>query len=176
MSVSHGIVTQHGGKIYARSRLGKGTTFFVELPIVTKEEQLELAEPAIQPGKVSAARVLVVDDDSIVQEFLTEVLTEQGHEVEIVENGDDALDRLGNEDYDVILLDIKLPSISGIDLYKQLQKKAESLARRVVFITGDVMSKDTIGFLSRTRAPYITKPFDTEQLKKEIDHILSQQS
>ncbi len=55
-----------------------------------------------------------------------------------------------------------------------MQKAVKSLARRVVFITGDVMSQDTMGFLSRTRAPYITKPFDAEQLKKEMDHILSQ--
>jgi len=117
-----------------------------------------------------------VDDDTIVQEFLTEILREEGHEVEIVENGDDALDRLGNEDYDVILLDIKLPGMSGIELYEHLQKTAKSLARRVLFITGDTMSQDTIGFLSRTRAPYITKPFDAEQLKKDIARIISQQS
>ncbi len=176
LSICYSIVTQHGGKIYARSRLGKGATFFVELPIVTKEEQLEKAEPAIQPGKVSKARVLVVDDDTIVQEFLTKILREEGHEVEIVGNGDDALDRLGNENYDVILLDIKLPSMSGIELYRYMQKTVKSLARRVIFITGDVMSQDTIGFLSRTRAPYITKPFDAEQIKKGINHILGQQA
>ncbi len=176
LSVCHGIISQHRGKIYAQSRFGKGATFIVELPVVTKAEQLELAEPAIQPGKVSKARVLVVDDDTIVQEFLNEVLSEEGHEVEIVENGDDALERLGSEDYDVILLDIKLPGISGIELYKHLQKKAKSLAGRVIFITGDVMSRDTMGFLSKTRAPYITKPFDAEQLKKDIDRILNQQA
>jgi DNA-binding response OmpR family regulator len=86
------------------------------------------------------------------------------------------LERLKSEDYDVILLDVKLPGISGIEIYKQLQKRAKSLVRRVIFITGDVMGKETMAFLSRTRAPYITKPFDTEQLKKEINRILSQQS
>jgi len=48
------------------------------------------------------------------------------------------------------------------------------LARRVIFITGDVMSKDTMSFLSRIRVPYTTKPFDTEQLKREMGHILGQ--
>ncbi|MEE9398878.1 MAG: response regulator [Dehalococcoidales bacterium] len=177
MSVSHGIVTKHGGKIYAQSRFGKGATFFVELPIITKAEQLEFAEPtAGKVKRISAARILVVDDDSIVQQFLAEVLGEEGHEVEIVDNGDDALGKLGSEDYDVILLDVKLPGVSGIELYKYIQRSIKSLARRVIFITGDTVSKDTMRFLSRTRAPYITKPFDAEQLKKEIDRILSQQS
>jgi CheY-like chemotaxis protein len=116
----------------------------------------------------------VVDDDTIVQEFLTELLREEGHEVEIVGNGDDALDRLGNEDYDVILLDIKLPGMSGIELYRYIQKTVKSLAWKVIFITGDMMSKDTMAFLSRVRAPYITKPFDAEQLKKAIDRILTE--
>jgi len=177
LSVCHGIVTQHGGKIYAQSRFGKGATFFVELPVVTKAEQLKFAEPtAKEPERVSKARILVVDDDTIVQQFLTEVLGEEGHEVEIVENGDDALERIDSEDYDVILLDIKLPGMSGIELYKYMQKAVKSLARRVIFITGDVMSAETMVFVKSAQAPYITKPFDVEQLKKEIDRILSQQS
>jgi len=175
LSICYSIVTQHGGKIYARSRLGKGTTFFVELPIVTKEEQLKMAEPAAEVSKtLSRARILVVDDDTAVQQFLTTILTKEGHQVEIVENGDDALEKVGSEDYDVILLDIKLPGMSGIEVYKYMQKTVKSLARRVVFITGDTMSKDTMDFLSRTRAPYITKPFDDEQLMKDVDRILTE--
>jgi PAS domain S-box-containing protein len=175
LSVCHGIITGHGGKIYAESKLGKGATFIVELPIVTKAKQLKLAEPAAEPKRISGARILVVDDDTIVQQFLAEILSEEEHEVEIIENGDDALERLKSEDYDVILLDVKLPGISGIEIYKHLQKRTKSVAGRVIFITGDVMGKDTMAFLSRTRAPYITKPFDAEQLKKDINRILSQQ-
>jgi DNA-binding response OmpR family regulator len=100
-------------------------------------------------------------------------LTGEGHDVEIIDNGDEALDKLGSEDYDVILLDIKLPGMNGIEIYKQLRKKDKSAAGRVIFITGDVMAKDTMGFLSRTKAPYIAKPFDAEQLKTEIARILS---
>jgi len=153
--------------------LGKGATFFVELPVVTKEEQLKMAEPVAEVSKaLSRARILVVDDDTIVQEFLTTILTEEGHQVEIVDNGDDALERIDSGDYDVILLDIKLPGMSGIELYRYMQKALKSLARRVIFITGDVMSKDTMGFLSKTSAPYITKPFDAEQLEEHINRIL----
>lgn len=174
LSICYSIVTQHGGKIYARSKLGKGATFFVELPIVTKEEQLKMAEPTAEvPKTLSRARILVVDDDTIVQQFLTEVLGKEGHEVEIVENGEDALDRLGSEDYDVILLDVKLPGMSGIELYRSIQKSVRSLAKNVVYITGDVMSADTMDFLAKTETSCITKPFDAEQLKKDIGFIMA---
>jgi PAS domain S-box-containing protein len=174
LSVSYGIVTQHGGKIYAQSRLGKGATFIVELPIVTEAEQLKLAEPAARKKKkVAGGKILVVDDEPTVGDLLNEILSGEGHDVEIVKNGDDALKRLDSEDYDVILLDIKLPGMSGIELYEHIQRTARSLASKVIFITGDVMNADTMVFIKSGQTPYVTKPFDTEQLLKSIERILS---
>ena len=176
LSVSHGIVSQHHGKIYARSTLGKGATFVVELPIVNKAEQFKMTEPtAKEPKRVSKAKILVVDDDSIVQQFLTQILGEEGHEVEIIDNGNDVLERLGSEDYGVILLDIKLPGMSGIEVYREIQKTHKASAHKVVFITGDVMSKNTIDFLAKTSSPYITKPFDAEKLKGVMNTVLAKE-
>jgi PAS domain S-box-containing protein len=175
LSVCHGIVAEHGGRIYARSALGKGATFFVELPIVTEAAQLKPVEPpAAEPERVSGGRILVIDDEPVVQQFLTEVLSGEGHEVETADNGEDALEKLESEDYDVILVDVKLPGMSGIEIYKHLQRVAKPLARRVVFITGDVMGEDTMAFLSKAKARYITKPFNTERLRKDIQTVLSQ--
>ena len=173
LSVSYGIITLHGGKIYAESRLGEGATFFVELPIVIGTEQLKPTEPTVESERVAGARILVVDDEPIVQQLLSEILSEEGHKVVLIDNGNDALEKLGSEDFDVILLDIKLPGKSGIEIYQHLQKAAKSLVRKVVFITGDVMNKDTTAFLSRTKASYISKPFDVEQLKNNIYSVLS---
>jgi len=118
------------------------------------------------------ARILVVDDEPVILQFLERVLTDEGHEVETVANISDAFKRIKKGRYHLILLDIKLPGGSGIELYRHMQKIAQSLARRVVFITGDVMGTDTRAFLSRAGAPYITKPFDTEELKREIRRLL----
>ena len=174
LSLSHGIIAEHNGRIYAKSKPGKGATFIVELPVITEEKQLEMAEPAEEVKKVAPARILVVDDEPAICQFLKRVLTGEGHEVETVASAGDALERMKGTRYNLILLDIKLPGKSGIELYKRMQKIAESLARRVVFITGDVMGTDTRSFLSKTRVPYITKPFDTEQLKRDISRKLTE--
>jgi CheY-like chemotaxis protein len=71
------------------------------------------------------------------------------------------------------LLDMKMPGKSGIELYGSIQKIARSLARRVVFITGDVMAADTGKFLSETKVPHIAKPFDAEQLRREVKRVLT---
>jgi CheY-like chemotaxis protein len=174
LSMCHGIIAEHEGRIYARSRLGKGATFIVELPILAEEKQLEMAEPAAEVAKMEVARILVIDDEPTVLQYLSELLTGEGHRVETVNNARDALEKIKGKRYNLILLDIKLPGISGIELYEKLQKVAKSLAGRVVFITGDVMGADTKVFLSRTKAPYITKPFDAEELKWDINRILAE--
>jgi len=74
LSVSYGIVTQHNGKIYAQSISGRGATFIVELPVVTKAEQLKLDESAtVEKKKISGAKILVVDDEPMVQDSLNEM-------------------------------------------------------------------------------------------------------
>jgi CheY-like chemotaxis protein len=65
-----------------------------------------------------------------------------------------------------------MPDMSGIELYERIQKIDKSLVSKVVFITGDVLGINTAAFLSKTKAPHIVKPFDTEQLKKDISRIL----
>jgi PAS domain S-box-containing protein len=174
LSICHGIIAEHKGRIWAESKPGRGATFIVELPIVMGSRQLEMAEP---PGKklkkVPKAKILVVDDETSTLEFLSRLLTDEGHDVETVSNADEALEMVKNKRYSLILLDIKMPGASGIELYGRMQKIALSLAERVIFITGDVMGTDTEAFLSKTKAPYIAKPFDVHQLKKKIERFLT---
>jgi CheY-like chemotaxis protein len=103
------------------------------------------------------------------------VLTAEGYEVEAAGTAKEALKLIedGNR-YALMLLDIRMPDMSGIDLYRHLDKTFGSLTKRIIFITGDVLGTDTMDFFSRTRASYITKPFDVEQLKKEIKNKLTQ--
>jgi PAS domain S-box-containing protein len=174
LSVCHGIIAEHKGMIWAESKLSRGATFFVELPIVTRIKQSTPPEPAIEePKKVTNAKILVLDDEPSIRQIVSRVLSKEGHEVEAFGNAEDALERIKSKRYNLILLDIKTPGIGGIKLYKQLQDIAASLPKRVVFITGDTMDKRSTDFLAKTKAPHIMKPFDTEQLKTDINRILS---
>jgi PAS domain S-box-containing protein len=175
LSVCHGIITEHNGRIWAESEPGKGATFVIELPLTTEEGQVETHQPVIEePAQVTkAAKILVVDDEPVIRQFISQVLGEQGHTVETVDNAAGALKMVKNKRYRLILLDIKMPGMSGVELYKQFQKIAPSLTKRVVFITGDVMGKRTISFLNKTKTPYMMKPFDAKELKTEINRILA---
>ena len=127
LSICHGIITEHGGRIYAESKSGKGATFVVELPIIGEEKRPEPKEPAAdEPRQVGVAKILVVDDEPVVREFLTQVLTNEGHKVETVGNADDALKRITSDRYSLILLDIKMPGMNGIELYERIQGTAQS--------------------------------------------------
>jgi PAS domain S-box-containing protein len=174
LSLSYGIVAEHNGKIYAESKSGKGATFVVELPIVTEVEPLKPPEPVVEETERAVkAKILVVDDEQVVRDLVKRVLVGEGYEVDTVDNADDALKKIESKRYNLILLDIKMPGISGVELYGSIQKIARSLARRVVFITGDVMAADTEKFLSETKATHIAKPFNAEQLRREVKRALT---
>ena len=93
--------------------------------------------------------------------------------VETIDNAAGALKMVKSKRYRLILLDIKMPGTSGVELHKQFQKIAPSLTKRVVFITGDVMGKRTLAFLDKTKTPYMMKPFDARELKITINRILT---
>lgn len=174
LSICHSIITQHKGSIHAESEPGKGATFVVELPIVANTrnaEESELIEE--EPWQHLGAKILVVDDEPSILDFLKRLLTEEGYQVETVNRANKALERLGSKKYDLILLDIKMPGMSGIKLYHCVQEMDPALAQRIIFITGDVMEKTTRDFFAQTKMSYITKPFTIEQLKREINQMLS---
>jgi len=174
LSLCYGIVAEHKGKIYAESKPGKGATFIIELPVVTEVAPPKPAEPdAKKPEKAVKARILVVDDEQVVRDVVNRVLTGEGHKVDAVDNAVDALKKIESQRYKLILVDIKMPGIDGVELYKRIKKIAEPLARKVVFITGDIMGADTEKFLSETKVAHIGKPFNAEQLSREVQHALT---
>ena len=147
----------------------------MELHIVAESKQLEMAEPPSQePERVTGARIMVVDDEPTVCQFLNQVLTQEGHKVETILGSQTAFQRMNVAQYDLFLLDIKMPVISGIDLYRSMKEIDPSLQRKVIFIAGEVISPKTKAFLAKTRIPCLTKPFDLEQLRKEINRKLRQ--
>ncbi len=176
LSVCHGIVTDHNGSIYAVSEEGQGATFIVELPIVAgeKEEEPKRFEASADKSKGDLkARILVVDDEPVIVQILKRVLTDEGYEVDSTGKAEEALKLIRSGEYACILLDIKIPDMSGIDLYRHLAETDKSLAQRIIFVTGDIMGADTGDFFFRTGAAYVTKPFNINEIIKEVERKLT---
>ncbi|MDD5702978.1 MAG: response regulator [Dehalococcoidales bacterium] len=176
LSLAHGIIAEHNGELYAESDEGKGATFFVELPIVAEEEvKVEQVEAVESAGKAVGGRILVVDDEPTILALLKKVLGGEGYEVTTTGSGKEALGMIKGQRYSLIICDIKMPGLSGTELYDELGKIAPSLQKRAIFITGDVIGPGTREFLKRTRVPYINKPFDIAGLKKEVKRVMKDQ-
>jgi two-component system NtrC family sensor kinase len=173
LSIAFGIVQGHGGQIWAESAPGKGATFTVELPIAQAppERQREPEtpdEPELHPGK----RILLIDDEQEILELITRVLKKMGHQVIAVTEGESALDSIAEEEYDLIVSDVKMPGMAGEELYQLLRTERPGLAKRLIFITGDTVSDSTRAFLQHLDRPYVSKPFKIEDLQQAIRETL----
>lgn len=173
LSISYGIINEHGGKIYAKSTAGEGATFIIELPIVAETRQPEMKEPPSKEAeKVSGAKIMVVDDEPNICRALDRLLSREEYQVEAISSAQKALQKLSSEKYDVILFDIKMPGMNGIEFYNQMKKIAPSLQQKVICITGDVVSAGNKAFLDKTGIPYITKPFGVNELIRHVESVL----
>jgi PAS domain S-box-containing protein len=169
LSISYGIIKEHGGKIHASSKAGKGTTFIIELPILSEVEKVETVELAEEEAvKVNGAKIMVVDDEPNICRVLHRLLSREGHRVETVSDAEDALKRLNKTSYDLILLDIKMPGMSGIEFYNHMKVIDPSLQQKVVCITGDVISSKNKTFLDKAGIPCIVKPFSIDELMRQV--------
>ena len=180
LSICFGIVTDHGGRIWAESEPGQGATFIVELPAskAPRRASSETRPPQEIPAPVQQKRILVVDDEEDVAGVLGRFLAQEGYEVLVAHSGAEALALLEEiqgslEGLDLILSDIKMPGLSGPALYERLRRQAPELAQRVLFITGDTLDRRTQAFLRRVRLPYVRKPFDLEELRRQVSRLLA---
>jgi signal transduction histidine kinase/CheY-like chemotaxis protein len=176
LTISYGIVDDHGGRIYAESPPGKGALFTVELPIVTGaapraegEGPAEETAPAAGPRR----RILVVDDEENIRKLLSGILSMDGHAVDTANNGVQALERLSGTRYDLLITDIKMPEMDGQALYRRLREVDADLARRTVFITGDTVSPETRVFLQNVQNPCLSKPFRLRDIREAVERALS---
>jgi len=160
LSISLGIVGEHGGRIWAEN-IGGGARFSVELPRIECDVRPSLTvAPAKLAPRPEALRILVADDEETLRVALTRFLASKGHAVVAVGSGSEAIWRAeGDEAFDVVLLDLHMPDVSGREVFARWQRDYRPLSERVVFITGDIVSPDMQSFLRGSGRPYIAKPF-----------------
>ena len=168
LAISHNIITGMHGQISVQSELGKGTIFRVLLPASLAPPTLPpFAVPGVEVVAATHGRVLVVDDEPAVGLAVRRVLKD--HDVTVVTSAQEALSRIeAGEDFDVILSDLMMPGMSGMDLYGVLARENPTLAARVVFVTGGAFTPEAHAFLDRIANERLEKPFHFKQLRELV--------
>jgi CheY-like chemotaxis protein len=175
LTIAYGIIEDHGGRIRAESRPGKGATFIVDLPVVQgPEQQPVVEEKEAAPSAVGARSILVVDDENSIQTLLRDVLNMDGHQVDVASSGAEALRCMFDRQYDLIITDIKMPEMSGQEFYRRVREIDHEQAERMVFITGDTVNVATRQFLQRVSNPCLVKPFKVEEIREVVERQLRQ--
>jgi CheY-like chemotaxis protein len=118
--------------------------------------------------------VLIVDDEPAIRNILARILSNKGHQAQTVSSGKAALAKLHKKGYDLLVADLKMSGVSGMDLYQTLKKKRPDMADRTVFITGDTMTEETNYFLVSSGRPYLAKPFTPMEFLEIIENALEE--
>jgi PAS domain S-box-containing protein len=174
LAISHRIVASMNGTITFDSEVGKGTTFHISLPIAG--QSVQPVTTARIPKMAKAGRrghVLVIDDEESLGQAIRRYLGAD-HDVDAVTSARVALDMLASgERYDVILCDLMMPQITGMEVHDAVAKIDPRQAQRIVFMTGGAFTEAARGFFEKTQNQRIEKPFDLKSLRLLVNEQIS---
>jgi PAS domain S-box-containing protein len=172
LSICRGIVAAIGGRIAVQSREGEGSTFTVSLRAAPTgvERQEEPAPPAEESDLERGARVLVIDDDPAVARALKRALLQK--DVTIALGGEAGVAALENERFDVVLCDVMMPNVSGMDVHRRVAELRPGAERSIVFVTGGTFTAAARAFLEGLPNACLPKPFDVAEVRTAVRRAL----
>jgi signal transduction histidine kinase len=175
LTVAYAIIQEHGGRIRLESRPGAGASFYIQVPVsgsqlppgaVSRSQRTEL------PEAVAGAAVLVVEDETALATAVADALRDAGYVVEHAADGEEALAMVKARAFDAVICDLKMPKLDGKAFYAELAASTPALAKRVVFVTGDVAGTDAEGFLEQSACRWLGKPFRLAELLRVLREVL----
>jgi signal transduction histidine kinase len=173
LAICHRIISGYGGEMSVESQVGRGTIFRTILPPAPAQAMQAVAAAAGSaraPGR--RGRVLVVDDEKMLGITIERILEDE-HEVMSVTTAREAIDLLGKDaSFDLVLCDLMMPEMTGMDLYRALAARAPALARKFVFMTGGAFTEDASRFLDQISSPSIEKPLKASRLRDLVRGLL----
>jgi two-component system NtrC family sensor kinase len=162
LTVAYAIVHEHGGRIRVESA-ERGASFYVELPVSPADAPEPKTDPSSDAPSLDAVRgasVLLVEDEQALATAVAEALRDAGLVVDHASDGQEALARIQKgRTYDLVICDLKMPRVDGMTLYRAIAAADAALARRVIFVTGDVAGTEAARFLDESGCRWLPKPF-----------------
>jgi signal transduction histidine kinase len=173
LAICHRIVTAMDGEITVVSQVGVGTKFCVSLPASPRAPSRELPIQYLSATSIRRrSSVLIVDDEPAIARMLERILAPH-HDAIVATSGLQALALLEqNTRFEVILCDLMMPKMTGMDLHAEIEKRDAALARRIIFMTGGAFTPRACEFLDAIGNPRIDKPVNGDLLRKIIDDLV----
>jgi len=165
LAVSRSIISGYGGRIELAPVDGGGTIVTLRLqPYRPPRDDVAAPREAVA---FERRRVLVIDDEPMVRQILSDLLRAH-HHVEMAENGEAAMALIARDSFDVILCDVMMPGVNGMELYQRVARDHPGLERRMIFITGGTFVPELTSFLANVDNRFLAKPFSLEQVLAAI--------
>ena len=177
LSIVKGLIEILKGKIYLKSELGKGTTFFFEIPLTYAPETAKIPRKdysqSIGKLDISTVKILIVEDNKINQMITKKILNKMNLQCDIVDNGEAAVQKVKDNNYNIVLMDIHMPGISGLEATKRIRtfdKELTIFALTAVTLEDKMHEFDEAGF-----DDIISKPFKQEDFEKKLYDVLKEE-
>jgi len=126
----------------------------------------------VELGEGERGRILIIDDETVVQDLLCDILEGLDLQIETASNGFEGLEKIGQRDFDLIILDFRMPDMTGEQVYEELARRNPGLLSKLMFITADTLTPETQIFLERIDSPWLAKPFSVESVVTQARSIL----
>ncbi|WP_051261748.1 cache domain-containing protein [Desulfovibrio inopinatus] len=187
LSIVKQLVSMMGGSLSVESEKGKGTTFYLSIPFVrvfASPEPMPIAMPLVDNTMPTppdsppqhAGHILVVEDDEVNLFTMTHLLKAQGFHVQYAQNGKEAINMLNNESFDIVLMDVQMPIMDGVEATKAIRggkAGAQNTDIPIVAMTAYAMTGDRETFLVSGMDAYLAKPIDMDTMKDVIQTLLT---
>jgi two-component system cell cycle sensor histidine kinase/response regulator CckA len=176
LTVAYAIVQEHGGRIRLESR-PSGASFYVELPVTGAKlppAPASRAQAGTAAGvtravpSLAGASILVVEDETALASAVTEALKDAGYVVDHAGDGEEAIAKVKQQAFDLVICDLKMPRLDGQSFFRMLSAAVPSLSKRVIFVTGDVAESDAEAFLEESGCRWLAKPFRLGDLLRAV--------
>ena len=171
LTVAYAIVQEHGGRIRLESWPSAGASFYVELPVTGgKLPTAPVPRGRLQRASngVAAGSILIVEDETALASAVSDSLRDAGYLVDRAADGEEALGKIKQQAFDLVICDLKMPRLDGPSFHRTLAAVAPGLARRVIFVTGDVAGTDAETFLDGSGCRWLAKPFRLGELLRAV--------